>query len=107
MRQLRVLVEGLPPSGALARRLAGHHWQHADFLTAELVDRIGQLVTDFRNTNRAEKAPPQPYPEPVWRPGRQAAKKARAKKDRKERASARAGYQRLVAQLTPPYAEKG
>jgi hypothetical protein len=32
------MVEGLPPNGALARKLAGHHWGHLEFLAADLVD---------------------------------------------------------------------
>ncbi|MFJ3826241.1 hypothetical protein [Streptomyces nodosus] len=107
LRKLRVLVEGLPPDGALVRRLAGHHWQHGDFLAADLVDLMARLLTDFRNANRPEKAPLQEYPEPVWRPGREAAEKQQRKKARRERAEARAGYLRIVAVATPEHAEKG
>ncbi|MFJ9427603.1 hypothetical protein [Streptomyces sp. NPDC101249] len=101
------MVEGLPPDGALARRLAGHHWQHSDFMTADLVDVLGRLLTDFRNANRPEKSAPQEYPEPAWRPNQKAAEKARKKKDRREAAEARAGYRRIVAQATPEHAERG
>jgi len=100
------MVEGLPPDGALARRIAGHHWQHRDFMTADLVDVLSRLLTDFRNANRGEKAPMQPYPEPLWRPGAPS-EKQKAKKARKEAAEARTGYMRIVAQVTPEYAEKG
>ncbi|MFE9937394.1 hypothetical protein [Streptomyces hirsutus] len=106
LRQLRVMVEGLPPNGALARKLAGHHWQHSDFMLAGLVDGIAQLSTDFRNANRAENTAAQPYPEPVWRPNQPSAKK-QAKKKRRESAEARAGYMRIVAIVTPEHAEKG
>ncbi|MFF2651468.1 hypothetical protein [Streptomyces sp. NPDC058045] len=99
------MVEHLPPDGALARKLAGHHWQHSDFMLAGLVDLTAQLRVDFGNANRAEKAPPHEYPEPVWRPGEAAAKKAQKKKDRRERAEARTGYMRIVAQVTPEHAE--
>jgi hypothetical protein len=107
LRKLRVLVEGLPPNGALARAAAGHHWQHSDYLLADLVDTMARLVTDFRNANRAEKTPPQPYPDPVWRPEKASAKKTRQKKARKEAAEARSGYMRIVALVTPQHAEKG
>ncbi|MFD8437453.1 hypothetical protein ACFV2I_20425 [Streptomyces microflavus] len=101
------MVEGLPPNGALARKLAGHHWQHQEFMTADLLDLIGQLLTDFRNANKAEKAPLQPYPEPVWRPEKPSAKKKRKKQKRREAAEARTGYLRIVAMATPEHAEKG
>ncbi|KDN73913.1 hypothetical protein DF19_41685 [Streptomyces olindensis] len=100
-------MEGLPPDGALARKLAGHPLQYADFRLADLVDQIGLLLTDFRNANRGEKAAPQPYPEKVWRPESAKAKKKREKKARKESVDARAGYMRIVSQVTPEYAEKG
>ncbi|MGV4890415.1 hypothetical protein ACSR0Z_28125 [Streptomyces viridosporus] len=87
--------------------MAGHHWQHSDYMLADLVDGISQLVTDFRNANRAEKAAPQPYPEPAWRPESAKAKKKRQRKARREAAEARAGYQRIVALATPQHAEKG
>ncbi|MDX2802375.1 hypothetical protein [Streptomyces scabiei] len=106
LRKLRVLVEGLPPDGALARAATGHHWQHLEYMTADLVDLMARLRVDFANANRAEKAPMQPYPEPVWRPGAPS-KKKQAKKARKENAQARAGYMRIVSLVTPEYAEKG
>lgn len=101
------MVEGLPPNGALARKVAGHHLEYSDFRAADLVDLMGQLLTDFRNANRTEKAPAQPYPEKVWRPEPPGEKKKREKKERKEAAEARSGYMRIVAQVTPEYAEKG
>ncbi|MGW4728089.1 hypothetical protein ACWEQC_02600 [Streptomyces shenzhenensis] len=101
------MVEGLPPNGALARRVVGHHLQYGDLRTADLVDLMGRLVTDFRNANRAENAAVQPYPDPVWRPESPGAAKKRKKKARKERGEARAGYRRIVSQVTPKHAEKG
>ncbi|MFJ8049311.1 hypothetical protein [Streptomyces luteogriseus] len=102
-----MLVEGLPPNGALGRKVAGHHLQYSDFRLADLVDQMGTLLTDFRNANRPEKAAAQPYPEKVWRPESPKAKKQREKKARKEAVEARAGYMRIVAVATPQYAEKG
>jgi hypothetical protein len=107
LRKLRVLVEGLPPNGALARAAAGHALGYADFRMADLVDLMGRLLTDFRNANRAENAPTQPYPEAVWRPEPKAAAKKRKRKARKEATEARSGYLRIVAQVTPQYTEKG
>lgn len=101
------MVEGLPPDGALSRRLAGHHWQHLEFMVADLVDLMARLRVDFGNANRAEKAPPTPYPDPIWRPEAPGEKKKREKKARKEAVEARTGYLRIVAQVTPEYAEKG
>lgn len=101
------MVEGLPPDGALARRLASHHWGHLEFMTADLVDLMARLRVDFGNANRSEKAPMTPYPEPVWRPEKPGAKKKREKKARQESVDARAGYMRIVSQVTPEYAEKG
>lgn len=101
------MVEGLPPDGALARTLAGHHWQHRDFLTADLVDLMARLRVDFANANRAETSAERPYPDPVWRPEKPRAQKKRKKKARKEAAEARSGYLRIVAIATPQYAEKG
>ncbi|WP_086746192.1 hypothetical protein [Streptomyces scabiei] len=107
LRKLRVLVEGLPPDGAVARAAAGHALSYGDFRMADVVDLMGQLVTDFRNANRAEKSPLQQYPEAVWRPEPKAAQKKRKNKARKEATEARSGYLRIVAQVTPQYAEKG
>ncbi|WP_307825240.1 hypothetical protein [Streptomyces sp. M2CJ-2] len=102
-----MLVEGLPPTGALARKLAGHHWQHSDFMLADLLDVLARLRVDFGNANRDEKSALTPYPDPVWRPEKPSAKKKREKKARKEAAEARSGYMRIVAQVTPQHAEKG
>jgi len=101
------MVEGLPPDGATARAAAGHHWGHTEFMLADLVDLMARLRVDFGNANRPEKASPQPYPEPVWRPEAPGAKKKREKKTRQEEAAARSGYLRIVSQVTPQYAEKG
>ncbi|WP_234473861.1 MULTISPECIES: hypothetical protein [Streptomyces] len=101
------MVEGLPPDGALARRLAGHHWIHRDFMTADIADLLGHLVVDFRNANKAEKAPVQPYPEKVWRPEKPGAAKKRKKKAAREAAEGRAGYRRIVSLATPRYSEMG
>ncbi len=51
LRQLRVLVENLPPDSAVHRAVAGHDWRAGEFLTAALVDRVGQLVELTRAMN--------------------------------------------------------
>ncbi|MEW1568322.1 hypothetical protein AB0454_35760 [Streptomyces sp. NPDC093509] len=106
LRKLRVMVEGLPPDGATARAVAGHHWRHLEFMVAQMLNETVRMRVDFGNANRAEKAPAQEYPEPVWTPT-QPSKKQKAKKVRKERVEARAGYLRIVALATPEHAEKG
>lgn len=87
--------------------MAGHHWQHLEFMVADLADLMARLRVDFGNANRAEKAPMQPYPDPMWRPEAPGAKKKREKKAHKEAAEARSGYLRIVSLVTPDYAEKG
>ncbi|MEU2797426.1 hypothetical protein [Streptomyces sp. NPDC007117] len=101
------MVEGLPPNGALARRMAGHHWEHRDFMTADVVDLLAHLVVDFRNANKGEDAPAQPYPDLVWRPEKPSVTKKRKRKAAREAAEARSGYLRIVALATPRHAEKG
>lgn len=106
LRKLRVMVEGLPADGATARAAAGHHWRHLEFMLAQLLNETVRMRVDFGNANRAEKAPAQEYPEPVWTPT-QPSEKKKAKAARKEKVQARAGYLRIVALATPEYAEKG
>lgn len=106
LRKLRVMVEGLPPDGALARAASGSPWTATQYQLAELLDRAGRMETDFRNANRAENSAQQPYPEPAWRPG-DPTPKQKAKAARTEAQNARQGYQRIVAIATPQYAEKG
>lgn len=106
LRRLRVLVEHLPPTSATARAAAGHHWQHSDWMTADLVDLMARLFTAFVNANRDEKARAVPYPDAVWRPG-DPTPEQKAKANRKAKQAARSAYQEIVAQATPQYAEKG
>lgn len=105
LRKLRVMVEGLPPDGALARAASRSPWTRADYLLANLVDEQARMGTDFRNANRSEKSPAEPYPEPVWRPG-DPSPKQRAKAEAKEARKARQGYQRIVAQVLPEQVEE-
>lgn len=100
LRKLRVMVEGLPPSGALARAVAGHHWTQADYHRADELDLLARLVTDFANVNRTEQTPPSPYPPHVWRPG-DPLPEVTAAAEETARAEARAGYEHINAQVLP------
>lgn len=100
------MVEGLPPDGALVRAASKSPWTTTQYQLAELLDRAGRMETDFRNANRPQKAPQQPHPEPVWRPG-DPSPKQKAKAERKAARKARQGYMRIVAIATPHYTEKG
>ncbi|MFI5859149.1 hypothetical protein [Streptomyces parvulus] len=91
----------------MARAATGYTWQHLEFMVADLLDNQHRARVDFVNANRDEKAPMQPYPDPVWRPEKPEAAKKRRRQDRMEAAEARSGYLRIVAQVTPEYAEKG
>lgn len=101
LRWLRVMVENLPPDGATARAQAGHHWQHLDYAAANMTDLLARLLTQFENANRAEKAPPQPLPERVWRPGDPLPEDTAAA-EAEQRAAARATYERINAKVLPP-----
>ncbi|MFJ2848329.1 hypothetical protein [Streptomyces rubiginosohelvolus] len=95
-----MLVEGLPPNGALARAASGTSWTSADYQIADVRDHLARMETDFRNANRAENATQQPYPEPVWRPG-DPTPKQKAKAEKRELRKAREGYQQIVDMVLP------
>lgn len=97
------MVEHLPPDGALARAASGSSWTVAEYQRADHADRQARAATDFRNANRAEKTTPEPYPDPVWRPG-DPTPKQKAKAEAKAARAARAGYQRIVDQVLPKQA---
>ncbi|MFJ2702972.1 hypothetical protein ACIO3R_07205 [Streptomyces sp. NPDC087428] len=99
------MVEHLPPDGALARAASRSPWTSTDYLLANLADQQARMATDFRNANRSEKTAAEPYPEPVWRPG-DPSPKQRAKAEAKAAREAREGYRRIVAQMTPQYADQ-
>ncbi|MEU9199021.1 hypothetical protein [Streptomyces sp. NPDC048332] len=106
LRKLRVMVEGLPPGGALARAITDSPWGTAEYQLADLLDGIARMETDFRNANRGEKSQAEPYPDRTWRPG-DPSPKQKAKAEAKAARKGRQGYQRIVAMATPQYAEKG
>ncbi|ESU46500.1 hypothetical protein K7395_24700 [Streptomyces filamentosus] len=100
LRWLRVMVEGLPPDGAVARAARGHHWTQADYHRADDVDLLGRLVTAFLNVNRAENSPEMPYPEPVWRPGDPVPEDPATAAEEK-RLAARRAFEHINAQVRP------
>ncbi|MFJ2113124.1 MULTISPECIES: hypothetical protein [unclassified Streptomyces] len=100
LRLLRVLVEGLPPDGALARASAGHPWTQLDWSAADTRDLLELLFIAFANVHRGEKAQPIPWPEPSWRPGDPLPKDTAAA-DEVKRAKARAAYDHINSQVLP------
>ncbi|MGW7473656.1 hypothetical protein ACWGIT_18935 [Streptomyces cyaneofuscatus] len=95
-----MLVEGLPPGGALARAATTSSWTSTDYQLAEVRDLLARMKVDFANANRGEKSPLQPYPEPVWRPG-DPTPKQKARAEARELRKARAGYHRIVGMVLP------
>ncbi|RLL68133.1 hypothetical protein [Streptomyces sp. Z26] len=100
LRRLRVLIEGLPPDGALGRAASGHAWTLADMRDADTLDVLGRLFVATYNANRAESAPELPWPDPVPRPG-DPTPKQKAKAAKREKRAAREGYEDIVAQVAP------
>lgn len=96
LRWLRVMVEHLPPDGALARARAGHHWTHLDYAAADTNDLLALLFTAFVNANRDPSKPATPYPAPSWRPGDPLPEDTAAE-DEERRAKSRAAYEHIIA----------
>ncbi|MFE7047119.1 hypothetical protein ACFVAM_01925 [Streptomyces californicus] len=95
-----MLVEGLPPDGALARAASKSPWTSTEYQLADIRDLLGRQAVDFRNANRGEKTPQQPYPEPVWRPG-DPTPKQKAKAEARKLRKAREGSQQIVDMVLP------
>lgn len=100
LRLLRVLVEGLPPTGATARAANGHAWQAETYAAADTRDLLGLLFTAFVNANRDPKKPAMPWPEPGWRPGDPTPEESEATAAR-DKARARAAYDHITSQVLP------
>jgi hypothetical protein len=97
LRWLRVMVEHLPPDGALARARAGHHWTHLNYTAADTRDLVELLLVAFVNANRdPDKGSPMPYPERSWRPGDPLPEDTSAA-DEEKRAKSRAAYEHILA----------
>ncbi len=95
-----MLVEGLPPDGALGRAASGSAWRLSDYRQADMADALERIFTALYNAHRAEKAPVMPWPEPVPRPG-DPSPEAKAKAQAKEARAAREGYEDIVGQVAP------
>jgi hypothetical protein len=93
LRQLRVLVEHLPPDSALHRAARGHAWGDDTYILAEAADALRSLValTAAVNSKNGKYKPPQPLP----RPGED------ADQERDREAEARARHDQLKAKLLP------
>ncbi|MFF9088655.1 hypothetical protein ACF1BE_19925 [Streptomyces sp. NPDC014991] len=100
LRWLRVMVEGLPPGGALSRAVSGHAWSHDTYAAADSRDLLALLFTAFVNANRDPKKPPMPWPKPGWRPGDPLPEESEAAAEQ-GRAQARVAYEHITAQVLP------
>ncbi len=70
-RRLTVLVKHLPRESAVHRAQAGEsaEWGVTDHLLAAVVDQLAVANWMFATVHQDEDATPEPYPEPVHRPG--------------------------------------
>jgi hypothetical protein len=100
LRWLRVMVEGLPPTGATARAYNGHAWQPLDYAAADSRDLLALLFTAFVNANRKEGTRALPWPQPGWRPGDPTPEESE-QRSVQDRAQARAAYEHITAQVLP------
>lgn len=64
LRQLRVLVQHLPPTGALARSRRGHAWSDAEYLLANVVDAVQFGAYAVVGAHGAKPKKPQAQPRP-------------------------------------------
>ncbi|MBB6172172.1 ADP-ribosylglycohydrolase [Nocardiopsis mwathae] len=98
LRQLRVLVEHLPPDSALHRSARGHTWSDDTYLLAAITDAVREHATLTAAVN-AKNPRAIKRPDPVPRPTDEAEQAAR-----EEQAQAlRDGYEAMVARLTPAH----
>lgn len=100
LRQLRVMIEHLPPDSALHRTIRGHSWREIEYLLAEATDAVRTLIaiTVAVNSRRPKSVKmPQPLPRPVDE------LEEAQKRDREQ--AAEAAYEGLLGALTPQYAE--
>lgn len=98
LRQLRVLIEHLPPSSAMHRQARGHTWTDDTYLLAVIADAVRDHATVTVAAN--SKHPRQvKRPEPMPRPTDHAEE---ARKAREAEATAQA-FRDMVARLTPDF----
>ncbi len=96
LRQLRVLIEHLPPDSAVHRAARGHNWDDGTYILAEATDAIRALLalTAAVNSKKGKYKPPPPIPRPD-----QAEDDAEDARDRE--AEARARHDALKKKLLP------
>lgn len=108
LRQLRVLIQGLPPDSAAHRAAKGHTWQQVEYLLANLVDVQNATFELLRAANSDENnntyTPPELLPRPGASTPAELAQQAResARKSEREVAKRMADMQPLIDQLLPP-----
>lgn len=64
LRQLRVLVQQLPPGGALYRAVNGHGWLDAEYLLAQLLDDVRRIPTAVIRAAGGKARDPKPIKRP-------------------------------------------
>ncbi|MDX3661329.1 hypothetical protein PV646_28825 [Streptomyces sp. ID05-26A] len=64
MRQLRVLIEQLPPNNARERHIKGHSWTDLEYLLAITADRIGENTAATVKVAGGKSRAPKPLPRP-------------------------------------------
>lgn len=101
LRQLRVLVENLPPDSALHRAARGHTWTDDTYLLAEIGDAVRDHATYTVAVNSKN-------PRSIKRPERLPRPVDEAEEERKaaEAQELHTAYANVVARLTPDYAPR-
>jgi hypothetical protein len=96
LRELRVLVAGLPVDSATARAIRGHHWQDADYLLADIADTLRFHRAEWAQSKGAKPG----KPKQVSRP-----KAAAEHAGPSHRDVAQAAHAHIMAQIRAPNAE--
>ncbi|MFE7462249.1 hypothetical protein ACWFMI_25360 [Nocardiopsis terrae] len=98
LRQLRVLIEHLPPSSAYHRQVRGHSWSDDTYLLAVIADAVRDhaTVTVAVNSKHPKSVK---RPEPMPRPTDQAEEARKAA----EAEAAQKAFKGMVARMTPDF----
>lgn len=65
-----MLIQGLPPDSARARKHNGHHWGDAEYILAVIADRVGQAgAGTIKALGGKGVRAPKPLPRPGKKPG--------------------------------------
>ena len=64
LRELRVLVSGLPMDSATGRAMRGHHWMDSDYLLADILDTVKFHRVEWAQAHGAKPARPKPVTRP-------------------------------------------